>query len=159
MNHLNRSIKVISQRVVSAARFHGEVPNDTQPMHVAQNVMDSHADTSCAEANWSLLEYTGQVCEVSPFLSTYAPVKEVPIARCCTIWTSQITGHEYLLVADEMLWFGTTLQHSLLNPNQIRAYSHELNDNPWTRNDDFGIKCDDQFIPFDTTGMIVHFES
>ena len=58
-----------------------------------------------------------------------------------------------------MLWFRTTLQHSLLNPNQIRAYGHELNDNPWTRNDDFGIECDDQFIPFDTTGMIVHFES
>ena len=35
------------------------------------------------------LEYTGELCEVTPFLSTYEPVSEIPIARCCTVWTDQ----------------------------------------------------------------------
>ena len=37
--------------------------------------------------NWNPMLYTGEHCEVSPFLSTYDPVQEVPIARCCTVWT------------------------------------------------------------------------
>ena len=60
---------------------------------------------------------------------------------------SDQTGVDYLLVGDQMLWFGTRLPNSLLNPNQIRAY------------DEFGIDGHDAFIPFDTTGTIVHFDS
>ena len=121
--------------------------------------MDSHADTCCAGANWKVEHFTGQVCEVAPFLSQYDPVQEIPIARCSTVWTSPYTGKEFLLVADEVLWFGTSLPHTLLNPNQILAYGLQLNDNPFTQSDDFGISLDEEFIPFDTTGTIVHFES
>jgi hypothetical protein len=40
---------------------------------------------------------------VTPFLDLYEPVKEVMVARCGTVWTSPNTGHEYLLVSDQML--------------------------------------------------------
>ena len=104
------------------------------------------------------MEFTGELCEVSPFLNEYDPVKEIPVARCCTVWTSHESGEEYLLVADQMLWFGTALQHSLINPNQIREYGIKVYDDPFKRT--FGIDSEESpFIPFDTTGTIVYFES
>ena len=96
--------------------------------------MDTHADTCCAGANWTLMHYTGDICGVSPFLNTYAPVQEIPVARCCTLWTDD-EGKEYLLVDDKMLWFGTALENSLIDPNQIRAYGLSINDNPFNANE------------------------
>ena len=59
-----------------------------------------------------------------------------------------------------MLWFGTRLPNSLLNPNQMRAYGLGVYDDPFDTSRTFGIDRSDQaFIPFDTTGTIVHFES
>ena len=91
--------------------------------------MDTQADTCCAGANWTPMQYTGEICEVSLFLNTYAPVQYIPVARCC-----------------------------IVNPSQIRAYGLLINDNPFNAND-LGIGAEELFIPFDTTGTVVHFES
>ena len=74
------------------------------------------------------------------------------------MWTSDQTGIDYLLIGDQMLWFGTLLPHSLLNPNQVRAHGLNVFDNPFN-DDEFGIDGHDAFIPFDTMGTIVHFDS
>jgi hypothetical protein len=66
---------------------------------------------------------------------------------------------EYLLVADQMLWFGTLLPNSLMNPNQICAYGLSVNDDPFDTSRVFGIDSEDAVIPFNTTGSVVHFES
>jgi hypothetical protein len=66
---------------------------------------------------------------------------------------------EYLLVGDQMLWFGTLLPNSLINLNQLRAYGLDVKDDPFDSTREFGIDSDHAFIPFDTTGTIVHFES
>jgi hypothetical protein len=58
-----------------------------------------------------------------------------------------------------MLWFGTQLPHSLINPNQLRAYGINVNDDPFNSTCYFGIKSEQVLIPFDTMGTIVHFES
>jgi hypothetical protein len=130
-----------------------------QPGHTARNELDTHANTCCAGANWSLLETTGEYCEVSPFLGSYEPVSEIPLARCCTVWTDQSDSSEYLLVGDQMLWFGTCLPHSLINPNQLRALGLYVNDDPFNNTRKFGIKADNIFIPFDTTRTVVHFDT
>ena len=122
--------------------------------------MDTHADTCCARSNWSVLEYTGQICKVTPFLSSYEPVPKIPIAHCCTIWTDQTDSTEYLLVSDEMfLWFGTLLPHSLINPNQLQAYGLIVNDDPFDHLRDFGIDTEQAFIPLNTMGTVVHFKT
>jgi hypothetical protein len=126
---------------------------------IAKNEMDTHADTSCAGENWSLMELTGELCDVNPFLASYQPVQEIPVARCCTAWTDQTDSIEYLLVGNQMLWFGTQTPNSLLNPNQMRAYGISVYDDPFDRSRTSGIDSDQAFIPFDTTGTIVHFES
>jgi hypothetical protein len=48
--------------------------------------------------------------------------------------------------------------HSLINPNQNREYGIPMYDNPFSQSQ-FGIDCNDDFIPFNTTGTIVYFES
>jgi hypothetical protein len=133
-----------------------EIKYLTQPGHVSRNEMDTHADTCCAGANWALMDLTGDICEVTPFLKSYEPVDEVPVARCHTVWTSLQTGKEYLLVADQMLWFGTQLPNLLLNPNQLHAFGVDVNDNPFDLKQDLGIQCDEAC---DKLGTIVHFES
>ena len=121
--------------------------------------MDTHADMACAGLNWQVMELTGIECEVSPFLDSYKPTNNVPVTRCGTVWTNKALGQDYLLVADQMLFFGATLQHLLINPNQVRAYGIDVNDNPFNTDTPFSIDCDEAFIPFDACGMVVHFES
>ena len=158
MEHCKR-VSVISKRHVKAAERRDEpVPNLMTAGVVGENEFDTHADTCCAGANWRYMAGTNEVCEVSPFLDSFPAVKEIPIARCCTVWTSPVTGHEYLLVGEQMLWFGTSMDHSLMNPNQMREYGIPVYDNP-VGNDRIGIDMEDVFIPFDTTGTIVHFQS
>ena len=57
-----------------------------------------------------------------------------------------------------MLWFVRSLEHSLINPNQIRAYGLSINDNPFNANK-IGIDAEELFILFDTTGTVVNFGS
>ena len=102
-------ISVISKRIIGQAkRKPGRIANPTTPGRIARNELDSHADTCCAGSNSTPMLYTGEHCKVSPFLSTYDVVQEIPIARCCTVW-NPYEGKEYLLVGHEMLWFGNTL--------------------------------------------------
>jgi len=136
-----------------------QVQNQTRAGFIARNEMDTHADTCCAGSNWSLMELTGEVCDVNPFLNSYDPVTEIPVARCCTVWTDQESSTEYLIVADQMLWFGTQLENSLINPNQLRAYGVMVNDDPFDSTRGFGVDTDNVFIPFDTTGTVIYFES
>ena len=101
----------------------------------------------------------GELCEVSPYLPAYDTVKEIPVAGCGTVWMSLDTRHEYLKNGDQFLFFGMMLSELLLNPNQFRAYSIEVNDNPSDISQELGMDCGEVFLCFDTTGTIVHLES
>jgi hypothetical protein len=70
---------------------------------------------------------------VTPFLDSYEPVKEIIVARCGTVSTSPNTGIEYLLVGDQMLWFRSQMDHSLINPNQIHEYGILVYDTPFSQ--------------------------
>jgi hypothetical protein len=105
------------------------------------------------------MELTGEECNVNPFLNSYSPIQEIPVARCCTVWMDQTDSMEYLLVGNQMLWFDTLLPDSLINPNQFQAYNLTINDDPFDMTRFFGINTDQTVIPFDITGTVVHFES
>jgi hypothetical protein len=84
---------------------------------------------------------------------------KVMVARCGTVWRmSPNTGHEYLLISDQMLWFGNQMDHLLINPNQIHEYGIPMYDDPFSQSQ-FGINCNDDFIPFIIMGTIVCFET
>ena len=149
---------VTHHKAASSSSKPEATPHPTTIGHVARNELDTHADTCCAGSNWSLMDYTGEICEVSPFHNSCEPVTDVPVARCCTVYTSPDTGQEWLLVGDQMLWFGSSLEHSLINPNQLREHGLDVNDNPFEPHL-FGINSEDVFVPFDATGTVVYFDS
>ena len=158
-NHTGKKLKisVVSKRVIGKAKRYTGDNNKTVQGHIARNKMDTHVDTYCSGANWTPMHYTGEIFEVSPFLNTYSPVKEIPYVWCCTVCTDDEVK-EYLLVGDEMLWFRTALENLLINPNQICAYGLSINDDPFNANE-IDIDGEELFILFNATGTVVHLES
>lgn len=92
--------------------------------------LDSHADTIVAGANCCILSYTGRVCDVSPYREDYDAISDVPIVKAATAWQSPLTGQVYILVLNEALWMGESMEHTLLNPNQVRHYGNKVQDDP-----------------------------
>jgi len=92
--------------------------------------LDSHADTIVAGSNCVVINYTGNVCDVSPCRDDYAPVSNVPIVTAATAWQSPHTGETYILVFNEALWMGDSMNCTLINPNRLRHFGTKVQDNP-----------------------------
>lgn len=82
--------------------------------------IDTRADTTCAGAAFALLETTGVECDVKGFHDDMAPVRNIPIATCATAYDHPGLQETIILLFHEALYFGKAMEHSLLNPNQIR---------------------------------------
>jgi len=80
--------------------------------------------------NCVVLAFTGRECDVSPYMDTYDSIKSVPIAKAGTAWTSPESGTAFILVFNEALWMGDKMDHTLVNPNQIRLFGITVQDNP-----------------------------
>ena len=122
--------------------------------------LDSHADTVVLGSNAVVLHYTGNECEVSPYFDEYEAISNVPVVRGATLWTDQNDNQGYILVFNEALWMGDTLPHSLINPNQLRAYGMLVQDNPFSH-DPLVIEPpnDDVTIPLTTLGTIIYADT
>ena len=122
--------------------------------------MDSHADTVVAGANCIILNYTGKECDVSAYQDDYTPVQNVPIVTAATAWQSHETGQTYILVFHEALWMGDSMQDTLINPNQLRHYGTNVQDNPMPNYPLSIITADHEFsMEMQMNGTIVYFDS
>ena len=94
--------------------------------------MDSHADTIVAGNNCVVLELSGRKnVSVSPFLEEYALIDNIPIATVLTTaYDCPDSGQVFILVFNEALYFGERMAHTLLCPNQLRAYGVTVDDTP-----------------------------
>ena len=101
---------------------------------------------------------TSQCCEDTGFHNDFEPIKDVPVARVATAYTGS-DGITYILIINEALYFGPSMDHSLINPNQMRHFGVVVNDNPYDPACDLGIDHEDCFVPFQTEGSTVYFES
>jgi hypothetical protein len=124
--------------------------------------LDTRADTCCAGINCRPIFFTGQQCEVQGFYDDFTPVPDVPIATVATTWSDPLTGKGYILIKNEVLYFGNKMDHSLINPNQLRHYGVVVHDNPYetdpTRT--MGIEINDNdLIPFSLQGSTVFFKT
>ena len=126
--------------------------------------LDSHADTCVAGANFQLVETTGEYAIVHPYSDGYEPVK-VPIATVETAYTSPITGETVILVGHQHLYFGDKMDHSLLNPNQLRHAGATVWDCPkqFNLDSEFCIRLEDDegepfVIPLELHGVIQYLE-
>ena len=118
--------------------------------------LDSHADTIVLGSNCVALLHTVQSFEVMPYSDTYDAITDVPVITGATLWTSPHDGDENILIFNEALWMGDTLQHTLVNPNQLRAYGTTVQDNPFAS---FPLMFDPPtgpVIPLTTMGTIIY---
>ena len=93
--------------------------------------LDTHAEMTVLGSNCVVLSYTGKECEVSPYSTEYEAVRNIPVVSGAAVWTNPIDGTAHLLVFHESLWMGDKLDHTLVNPNQLRAYGVSVQDNPF----------------------------
>jgi hypothetical protein len=124
--------------------------------------LDSRADTICAGLNCRLIHYTGQECTVSGFHSQLGTIEKIPIATVATAWSNEHTGQGFILIMHETLFFGNELDHSLINPNQIRSNGFDVFDNPYEHDQSrqMGIVINDtERIPFKSLGTTIYFNS
>ena len=124
--------------------------------------LDTRADTCCAGINCRPIFFTGQQCKVQGFHDDFAPVPDVPIATVATVWSDQHTGRGFVLIIHEALYFGSSMNHSLINPNQLRHYGVIVHDNLYELDPSraMGIEIDDSDrIPFSSQGSMVFFNT
>ena len=113
-----------------------------------------HADTTVLGSNCIVLLYMGKECEVSPYSSEYEAVWNIPAVTGAMVLMNPMVGTAYLLVFHEFLWMGNKLDHTLVNPNQLRAYGVSVQDNPFDTNP-LSITTDDVSIELYSEGTII----
>ncbi len=124
--------------------------------------LDTRADTSCAGFNCRLVHYTGQQCDVKGFHDDLEIIPQIPIATVATLWCDPNSGEGYILILNEVLFFGSCLNHSLINPNQIRHNGIPVYDNPYEQDPGrvMGIGVSEScHIPFASEGSTIFFNS
>ena len=106
-------------RVVKAAKHQAPDEAYHKVNAIERCKMDSMADTYGAVKNWRLLSTTGQRCDVKVFHNSYEAITNVPVGRSATELVHD-GGTVYILIFNEALFFGESMEYSLINPNQIR---------------------------------------
>lgn len=118
--------------------------------------MDSHADTIVCGANCAILHYTGRECDVSPYTDAYAAIKSVPIVQAATAYDDPKTATTTILVFNEAIWMGDKMDHTLVNPNQLRSFGVTIQDNPFAELPTFLSTEGNEFVmPLSCKGTII----
>jgi hypothetical protein len=125
-----RIAAVVSKRQVQAFM---QLPKwEDPPVNtMAENECDTNADTCCLGKNFIVLSPTSRTADVYAYDTSIKPIENVPIISGATAYDDPITGNTYILVFNESLYYGQKLDHTLNNPNQLRAYGLPLWDNPY----------------------------
>lgn len=127
---------------------------------LAWNECDTNADTCCLGQNFVVLEYTQRIADVYSYDKSIKPIENVPIVSGATAWDDHSTGTTYILIVNEGLFYGAKLDHSLINPNQVRSYGIPFWDNPFDKERGLRIEVEETVtIDMETRGTKVRFES
>jgi hypothetical protein len=81
--------------------------------------LDSQADTCVGGANVTVLHEMGFHVNVSAYSPEYDALTDIPIATCAGAYDSESDGTTYLLIWNEMMYFGDRMPTSLINVNQL----------------------------------------
>ena len=150
------------QRFISSARTKKTPQCDYNKRARAE--IDSRADTVCAGSTFRLLEETSQYCVVSGFHSSMESMQNVPVATVATAFDDPVSQETYVLVFFEALYFGETMEHSLISPMQLMHNGLQVDQSPrqYDPNSNHGIRFPQEadnnlFIPFHLHGCISYF--
>ena len=147
-----------SERTIKrAALIKGK--SDHKDYKCRQCELDTQADTICDGEKFRPIALTGMTCKVHGFHESFETVPNVPVAQVAIAFVHPTMHETFILIINEALYFGSTKNHSLINPNQIRLYSISVSDDPYDKSRPFGIDHEYIYIPFQTKGSTVYFDS
>ena len=92
------------------------------------------------------------------FSASYDPMQDVKIATCMIVCTNEY-GKTWILVFNEVFWFGTSMDHLLINPNQTRMVGIPVSEDHFGENLKLGIAHEKLFNHFGTDVTTVYFDS
>ena len=147
---IGSSVRKVSKNKIAKAEYQHR-PQSLTHGHIE---LDMHADTTVLGSNCFVLSYTGKECEVSPYSSEYKAVQNVPVVTGAKVLMNIMDGMTYLLIFHESLWMGDKLDHTLVNPNQLRPYGVSIQDNPFATKP-LSITTDDSSIELYLDGTII----
>ena len=84
------------------------------------NELDTNADTCCIGFNFTVLRMKSRTADVYPYDPSYKTFYNVPIVSGATTVMDSIIGNSFIMVINEALYYVKKLNHSLINPNQLR---------------------------------------
>ena len=117
--------------------------------------LDSHADTIVCGSNCIIIHFTDKECDILPYTDAYEMIKSVPIVQVDTAYDNTETGDNTIIISNEAIRMGETMDHTLVNPNQLRAYGMKVQDNPFAEAPIFIATEDHDFMPrFSYKGIV-----
>ena len=109
--------------------------------------------------NFRVISFTSEVCTVSPYLSEYESLSDIPTFTAA-IAVDLDSGETIILEFGQGLWFGERMKHSLINPNQCRSFGIRVYDDPIDGNRKLCVELsDDYVVPFTMRGTTCNFQS
>lgn len=125
------------------------------------NEADTNADTCCLDSNFVVLLYTSTTVDVYPYNKSYEPIRSVPIVSGATVYHHPYIGRSCILIVNEALYYGPRLNHSLINPNQVRHNGNGFWDNPFDHTHDLSIELHEynMVLPLEYKGTILIFNT
>ena len=151
---MRRNIRYVKRQRIQSIH----IQNATVPGTQARTEIYTRADTAYSGIKFWLHELTCQTLIVAPFSTSYEPMSDIQITACLT----EFAGEDcttWMLVSNEVLWFGSDMDHSLVNPNQIHITGTPVSDNPFDTTRQLGIPHEYAFLPFKIDVKTVYFDT
>ena len=118
--------------------------------------LNSHADTIVCGSNCIVMHLRGKEYDVAPHTDAYETIKAVPIVWAATAYHNPETGETIILILNEAICMGESMDHTLVNPKQLHAYGMTFQDNPFAEASVFIATEDREFIlPLSFKGTIL----
>jgi hypothetical protein len=98
-----------------------------------------------------VLAPTFRTADVYAYDTSIKPIENVPIVSGATAYDDPVSGLRASSLSTESLYYGEALDHTLINPNQVRSYGIPFWDNPFDPTRSLSIDVhDDLHIPLRT---------
>jgi len=120
---------ISGQRFVSSARRSLALPQYDYNKR-ARAEIDGRADTVCAGSTFHFLEESNHYCVAYGFHSDMKPIENVPVATVATAYDQPSLQETIILIFHEALYFGDSMEHSLLCPMQLRHNGIKVDQSP-----------------------------
>ena len=84
-------------------------------------------------------------------------MQDVKIVTCLTAYTDEY-GQTWIIFFNAVLWFGVSMDHSIINPYQISMAGLPVSYYPFDKNQKLGTAHEKVFTPFSNDGTTVYFD-